>query len=99
MDQSKLNPSILNSTVFLNFLKNLEIALKYKIDLFVLQIISWNVEMKIGLRVNFKKLDLKKWIKFFMIMLIKINHNKKNNKNKLMKLKQKEEMILMLSLK
>jgi hypothetical protein len=55
--------------------------------------------MKIGLRVNFKKLDLKKWIKFFMIMLIKINHNKKNNKNKLMKLKQREEMILMLSLK
>ena len=99
MDQSKFNPSILNSTVFLNFLKNLEIALKYKIDLFVLQIISWNVEMKIGLRVNFKKLDLKKWIKFFMIMLIRINHNKKNNKNKLMKLKQREEMILMLSLK
>ena len=34
-----------------------------------------------------------------MIMLIRINHNKKNNKNKLMKLKQREEMILMLSLK
>ena len=99
MDQSQLNPSILNSTVFLNFLKNLEIALKYKIDLFVLQIISWNVEMKIGLRVNFKKLDLKKLIKFFMIMLIRINLNKKNNKIKLMKLKKREEMILMLSLK